>query len=117
MNNKVKFVIIPYNGIMINVMANPKTLSKLTSNKNSLLYGFYDNDILSNINYGNMLFIYGRKWVENKECKVNMFELPTPKPCKIPKIYGDVYLFMFNSNNYMYEDFTKDMWDGIGIKK
>lgn len=117
MNNKISFVMISYNGIMRNVMANPKIISGLTSNEKSLLHGFYDNDILSNINYGNILFIYGRRLDENNNDKVNSFELPTPKPCKLPKIYGDIFLFMFNSNNYMYEDLTKDMWDIISIKK
>lgn len=117
MNNKIRFVMIPYNGIMMNVTATPKILGELTSNKKSLLYGFYDEDIATNINYGNMLFVYGRRWVENKEDKLNKFELPKPKPDTLPKIYGDIFLFMFNSNNYMYEDFTKDMWDRISIKK
>ena len=117
MNNKVRFVIIPYNGIMRNVMANPKILGEITSSKKSILYGFYDEDISSNIKYGNVLFVYGRKCIENKEAKLNVFELPKLKSFTIPKIYGNVYLFMFNSNNYMYEDFTKDMWDRISIKK
>ena len=117
MNNKVKFVIVPYNGIMRNVMANPKILGEITSSKKFILYGFYDEYISSNIKYGNILFIYGRKCVENKETKLNVIELPKFKSFTIPKIYGNVYLFMFNSNNYIYEDFTKDMWDRISIKK
>ena len=117
MNNKVKFVMIPYNGIMMNVTATPKVIGELTSTKKSLLYGFYDEDIATNINYGNMLFVYGRRWIDNKNSKINIFELPQPKPYNIPKIYGDIFLVMYNSNNYRYEDFTKDMWDRISIKK
>lgn len=117
MNNKISFVMISYNGIFRNVMATPKIISGITSNEQFLLHGFYDNEILSNINYRNILFIYSRKLDESNNDKVNSFELPRPKPCKLPKIYGDIFLFMFNSNNYMYEDLTKDMWDIISIKK
>jgi len=117
MNNMVRFVMIPYNGIMMNVRANPKIIGELTATKKSLLYGFYDSDIAYNINDGNMLIIYGRRWVEDKESKINKFILPNPKPVALPKIYGNIFLFMFNSNDYMYEDFTKDMWDKISIKK
>ena len=117
MNNMGRFVMIPYNGIMMNVRATPKIIGELTATKKSLLYGFYDSDIARNINDGNMLVIYGRRWVEDKDGKLNKFILPKPKPGALPKIYGDIFLFMFNSNNYMYEDFTKDMWDRISIKK
>ena len=117
MNKMVRFVMIPYNGIMMNVRASPKTIGELTATKKSLLYGFYDSDIACNINDCNMLVIYGRRWVENKHGKLNKFILPNPKPGTLPKIYGDIFLFMFNSNNYMYEDFTKDMWDRIVERK
>jgi hypothetical protein len=118
MNNKVRFVMIPYNGVMTNVIANQKTLVGLTTTKNSLLYGFYDDTVMNNIKYGNMLFVYGRRWVDNKDIKINVFELPAPKqPYTKPKIYGDIFLIMYNSNNYLYEDFTKDMWSRISIKK
>jgi hypothetical protein len=117
MNKKIKFVLIPYNGIMMNVTAGQKTMSEITATGKSIFYGFYDNDISSNINDGNMLFVYGRRWVDDKNNKINRFILPNPKPYNIPKIYGDIFLFMYNSNNYMYEDFTKDMWDRISIKK
>jgi hypothetical protein len=118
MNNKVKFVMITCNGIMVNVTASQKTMVGLTTTGKSILYGFYDDDIASNINYGNRLFVYGRRWIDNKNGKLNAFELPQPKtPYTISKIYGDIFLIMYNSNNYMYEDFTKDMWDRISIKK
>jgi len=117
MNKMVKFVMIPSNGIMMNIKATPKIIVKLTETKNSLIYGFYDDDIMNNIKYGNMLFVYGRRWVDDKENKLNNFILPKPKPGILPKIYGDIYLFMFNSNNYTYEDFTKEMWDKMSIKK
>ena len=117
MNTKIRFVLIPYNGIMMNVTTSPKTMGEITATGKSIMYGFYDNDISSNINDGNMLFIYGRRYVDDKNNKINRFILPTPKPYNIPKIYGDIFLFMYNSNNYMYEDFTKDMWDRISIKK
>ena len=107
---------IPYNGMMINVISKPKTIVEISSSKNSILYGYYNDDTIT----GNMMFIYGRRLVENKECKINKFELSkfnisfieTPS-----KIYGDLFLFMYNSNNCMYEDFTKDMLNRISIKK
>jgi hypothetical protein len=118
MNNRVKFVMIPYNGIMLNVVANQNTMTHITSSRQSILYGFYDDDISSNINYGNRLFVYGRRWIDNKNSKINVFELPQLKTSyTTPKIYGDIFLVMYNSNNYMYEDFTKDMWSKICIKK
>jgi hypothetical protein len=118
MNNRVKFVMIPYNGVMMNVSSNQKTLVELTATGKSVLYGFYNDDITSNITYGNILFVYGRRWVDNKNSKINMFELPRLKNSyTIPKIYGDIFLIMYNSNNYLYEDFTKDMWERISIKK
>jgi len=117
MNTKIRFVMIPCNGIMMNVRTSLKTLEEITATKKSVLYGFYDSNISTNIDCGNILFIYGRRWVENKESKLNKFELPKHNSETLPKIYGDIFLFMYNSNNYMYEDFTKDMWDRISIKK
>jgi hypothetical protein len=38
---------------MVNVTASQKTMVGLTTTGKSILYGFYDDDIASNINYGN----------------------------------------------------------------
>jgi hypothetical protein len=108
---------IPCNGLIINARASTKTLGEITASKKSVLYGFYDNVIRSSVDDGKILFVYGRRLIENDESKLNKFELPKHKSEKLPKIYGDIFLFMYNSNNYMYEDFTKDMWDIISIKK
>ena len=117
MNNKIRFVMIPYNGMMLNVTSNLKTIVEISSSKKSLFYGFYNDDNMR----GNMIFIYGRRLVENDECKINKFELPSKIKFSFnettTKIYGDLFLFMYNSNNYMYEDFTKDMMNRISIKK
>jgi hypothetical protein len=117
MNNKVKLVIFQYNGMMKNVAVNPKILREITASEKFTLYGFYDEDISSNIKYDNQLFIYGRKCCKNNEYKLNRFELPKPKSFIIPKIYGDIFLLMYNFHNCMYEDFTTNMWNRISIKK
>jgi len=129
MNCKVKFILIPVNGFMVNVTATPKIIRDISASYKSVLYGFYDNTVLVNsnndynerhtfmINKDEMIFIYGRIYDEKKNYKVNTFMLPEPKVTILPKIYGDIYLFKYNSNTYNYENFTKDMWSIISIKK
>lgn len=129
MNCKVKFILIPVNGFMVNVTATPKIIRDISASYKSVLYGFYDNTVLVNnnndynerhtfmIDKDDMIFIYGRVYDENRNYKVNTFMLPEPKVTTLPKIYGDIYLFKYNRNTYNYGDFTKDMWTIISIKK
>lgn len=129
MNCKVKFVLIPVNGFMLNVSSTPKTIKNISASYKSVLYGFYDNTLLINrrleydehhtfmIDKEDMIFIYGKAYDEKINYNVNTFMLPEPKVTTLPKIYGDIFLFKYNVITYNYGDFTKDMWDIISIKK
>jgi len=129
MNCKVKFILIQTDGLLMNIRATPKIIRNISECNNSVLYGYYDNTVkvkstpngiekhIFMIDKQELIFIYGCKYNEKTNCKLNVFSLPEPSLTTLPKIYGDVFLFKYNMNRYNYEDFTKDMWQIISIKK